>query len=269
MILSNNQDLGEFDACREPAHIAKVWSAIEANLPRYWDGFVKREAAKAVSKAATQSGAALQAFVSAIQQYERQAAKYRGFFDAEAMDEYSDDPSVFKQMMAREVPVISGTLSQRRQELQEWQRNFRTSRGRDLYQVFANVLDFQKDWAKGRSEASYAAYDSIDEIGLDPLDEDEKLSLVNVIGMGIRSIVLYHLDPRILPQRARTDLYGLYFLSGMQDFELASKSSEFLMINDRNVASNGSMIMEHNFWYSYGLFTLYALRIFRWIHKRV
>jgi hypothetical protein len=51
----------------------------------------------------------------------------------------------------------------------------------------------------------------------------------------------------------------------MENFGLPSGSSEFLMINDRERASNGSLIMEHNFWYPYSLFSLYALRLYRWM----
>lgn len=268
MIHSTNQELGEFETCREPQHIARVWKAIEGRLPGYWDRFVEREAAKAAGQKRLSAEAALKAFASAIQQYEKQAAKYRDFFDVEAMDEFAEDPGVFKQHLAKDVPVIAGSLNQRRPELQEWQRHYRASRSRDLYEVFANILDFQRDWAKNQKEAVYATYNSPEDIGLEPLDGEE-MGLVSVIGMGIKSIVLYNLDPQKLPQRARTDLYGLYFLSGMDDFGLASKSSEFLMINDREVASNGSMVMEHNFWYSYELFTLYALRIFRWLQEKV
>ena len=84
------------------------------------------------------------------------------------------------------------------------------------------MLDFREDWSNSQSKSIYATHDDPAAFGLDPLDQDESMTLKNVIGMGIKSIVLYHLDARILPQRARTDLYGLYFLSGMQDFGLAS-----------------------------------------------
>jgi hypothetical protein len=142
--------------------------------------------------------------------------------------------------------------------------SFRRAKGSDLLAVFSNVLDFSNAWVAQQPEASYAVLDSADDFGLDPLDADETMTLPKVIGMGIKSIVLHHLDPRVFPQRTRNDLYGLYFLSGMQDFGLASGSSEFLMINDREPASNGSLIMEHNFWYPYGLYSLYAIRIFCW-----
>jgi hypothetical protein len=55
----------------------------------------------------------------------------------------------------------------------------------------------------------------------------------------------------------------------MQHFDLPSKSSEFIMVNDISPVFGGSMIMDKNYWYPYGLFSLYALRVFKWMDKRV
>ena len=278
MILSKSTELGEFDVIGTQPHVQKVWAEIEKSLPKYWAKFVVAQPAAAASKLASHFGGGkqapnpspvLQTFAAAIQKYESVASKYRDFFDPDAMEEFADSPASFKSHLAKEVPVIAGTLNQRRPELQEWQHDFRRAKANDLLTVFSNIMDFKDDWAATKSEAVFSKFDSREEFGLDDLDSDETMTLSSVIGMGIKSIVLFHLDPRLFPQRARTDLYGLYFLSGMQDFGLASESSEFLMINDREPASNGSLIMEHNFWYPYGLFSTYAIRIFRWLDEQV
>jgi hypothetical protein len=266
MILSSNQKLGEFEAIRVPQHIARVWESIASRLPQYWRAFAERELAKQPVAAAS---AVAQAFAAAVQEYEKTAKKYRDFFVPEAMEEFADDPGAFKSHLAKDVPIIARTLNQRRPELLEWQRDFRGARAKDLLAVFSNVLDFREEWANSQPESVFATHDDPAAFGLDPLDDDESMTLTNVIGMGIKSVVLHHLDSRIFPRRLRTDLYGLYFLSGMNDFGLASRSSEFLMINDRALASNGSMIMDHNFWYPYGLFSMYVLRIFRWLQAQV
>lgn len=57
------------------------------------------------------------------------------------------------------------------------------SRLRDL-EVFSNVMDFREDWAKRHPEETYSALDDVDEFELDPLDNDESMTLTNVIGMG-------------------------------------------------------------------------------------
>lgn len=41
LILSTNHELGEYDLIRRPEHVARVWSAIEASLPTYWQTFVE------------------------------------------------------------------------------------------------------------------------------------------------------------------------------------------------------------------------------------
>ncbi|MGY4366674.1 hypothetical protein ACVW1A_002739 [Bradyrhizobium sp. LB1.3] len=142
------------------------------------------------------------------------------------------------------------------------------ARANDLLEVFSNVLDYVSEWSGSHPASKYEGLDEPASFNLDPLDDDETMSIDNVVGMGIKSIVLHHLDPERLPPRGRNGLYGLYFLSGRGAFDLPSQSSEFLMVNDINLASDGSMIMDQNYWYPYGLFSLYALRVYRWIDEK-
>ena len=73
------------------------------------------------------------------------------FFHTDAMEEFNDDPNAFKPLLAREVPVISGTLNQRSEALQEWQKHFRMSRSQDLFVVFFNIMDFKDEWVSNTS----------------------------------------------------------------------------------------------------------------------
>lgn len=278
MIRSTNEELNEYALVREPDHIAKVWGVVEASLPKYWEMFVNDEKEKTpAAKLAKNFGGVVKekdgvviasAFEKAVEQYEKEAAKYRTFFDPEAMEEFYDDPNAFKQGLSRDVPVIANTLRQRHAELKEWQMHFRSARPKDILEVFANVMDFRTEWAESHSATAYKDYDDPDTFELDPLDTDESMSMVNVVGMGIKSIILFHLDPERLPPRGRNGLYGLFFLSGKGHFGLPSKSSEFLMVNDVSPASDGSIIMDQNYWYPYSVFSLYALRIYRWIAEK-
>ena len=271
MIRSSNQKLGEYDLIRQPDHIAKVWSVIDASLPQYWDGFVE-SVGPSDSAAQPADGPGLaHLFEKAVQDYEKEAPKYRRFFDLEDLDEYHDDPNAFKQALSRDVPIIANTLRNRRTELKEWQKSFRLARAKDLLAVFESVLDFIGEWRESHPIDQYIrlAFESEPSgFGLDPLDDDETMVIANVIGMGIKSMVLFHLDPERLPRRGQNGLYGLYFLSKMQDFGLPSGSSEFLMVNDINRTSDGSMVMDQNYWYPYGLFSLYSLRVYNWVETR-
>jgi hypothetical protein len=286
LIRSTNKDLGEYDLIRVPEHVAKVWGAIEKALPEYWNKFIAAErkpessdpvaalaakfgkAAAPKTKAESECEILSRVFEQAIASYEKEAAKYRKFFQPDAIEEFHDDPNSFKQALARDVPVIANTLRQRRAELREWQAHFRMARAKDLLEVFSNVMDFGDDWCGAHAVADYEDFDAPEVFELDPLDDDEAMVMANVVGMGIKSIVLYHLHPDRLPARGRYGLYGLYFLSGREHFGLPSKSSEFLMVNDLSPASDGSIIMDQNYWYPYGLFSLYALRVFKWIEQR-
>lgn len=278
MILSTSQELNEYALVCQPEHVSKVWKVVEAAIPKYWELFVVAEQEKTpAAKLAAKFGGGVSAkerviianmFEDALESYEKEAEKYRQFFDPGAMDEYRDDPNAFKQGLARDVPVIANTLRQRQALLKEWQMHFRSARPNDLLEVFTNVLDFREDWSKSHSAEKYATYDASADFELDPLDNEESMSLVNVVGMGIKSIMLHHLDPERFPPRGRSGLYGLFFLSGKDHFGLPSKSSEFLMINDKHPASDGSIIMDQNYWYPYGTFSVYAIRVFRWIGQR-
>ena len=284
MIRSSNQELGEYDLIRQPDHIQAVWSVIDASLPDYWDRFFARLVPSAAAPNLTTesmgpdheipdfASAALEnLFERAVGDYEDEAQKYRPFFDSAALDEYHDDPNTFKQVLSRDIPIIANTLRSRRTELREWQISFRMARAKDLLGVFESVLDFIDEWGKSHHVDQYQQYAIESEpsrFDLDALDDDETMFIPGVIGMGIKSMVLFRLDPERLPLRGRNGLYGLYFLSKMQDFGLPSNSSEFIMVNDVNPMSDGSMIMDQNYWYPYGLFSLYSLRVYDWLETR-
>ena len=264
MLRSTNQEDNEYAIVKRPEHVEKVWAVIEPNLSKYWSRFV--ESIK--NDGETEGEAANRVFDKAIASYEKDAKRYRDFFDPEAMEEYLDDPNAFKQGLSRDVPVNANTLRQQHRELTEWQIHFRSARANELLEVFSNVLDFHEEWSELHTVRNFVNHDATEDFGLDPLDDDESMSITNVVGMGIKSIILFNLDPKRMPQRGRNGLYGLFFLSDRQNFGLPSNSSEFLMINDVQPASDGSMILDQNYWYPYGTFSLYALRIFRWMKKR-
>jgi hypothetical protein len=112
MILSKNREQDEYSLIRKPDHIKRVWEKIETALPSYWASFIERQATRRPaaklaqhfrSPLAAQADASVLAetFASAVQTYEKAAAKYRDFFDPEAMEEYGDDPNTFKRNLAR------------------------------------------------------------------------------------------------------------------------------------------------------------------------
>jgi len=241
MIRSKSQDLGEYDLIRTPKHVARVWAEIEKSLPTYWSHLVQTErqhhteslfAEKCGKELPAEATVVGPVFIKALADYEKEAEKYRHWFESETLAEFHDDPNAFKQMLSRDVPIIANTLRQRRDELKEWQMHFHDTKSKDLLEVFSNVIDFVDEWTNEHPSEEYADLDDPVAFGLDPLDDDKTMVISSVIGMGIKSIVLYHLDPSRFPARGQNALYGMYFLSGRSDFRLPSKTSEFLMIDD-------------------------------------
>ena len=279
MILSINDAMDEYDIIRQPDHIARVWDAVERTLPEYWRDFLKHEQqATPLTRLADALGGTVHnteqvvlstVFRKAIESYNHEAAKYRAIFDPEGIDEFRDDPNAFKLGLARDVPIIANTLRSRNADLRKWQIDFNYATPGELLDCFAAVLEFRDEWSKTHPSSQYRHYNSLDDFGLSPLDDDEAMSLANVVGMGIKSMTLFHLDSERLPPRGRNGLYGLFFLSGKDHFGLPSQSSEFLMIDDKRPATDGSFVMDQNYWYPYDIFSLYALRVYRWIAARV
>jgi hypothetical protein len=209
-------------------------------------------------------------FGSAVREYDHDADPYRTFFDMEALQEYQDhDPDSFKGALKRECPIIRVVLNSRREELKEWQYKFtKLTRGQELLDIFGNLLEFAQDYAQSHEEPSFGTLDDFDSFGLEHLDDEPEYRIEGVIGSGIKSCVLHHLFPRCFPQLNRRSMYGLYFLSRMGHFGLESGTSEFLMIHDEFKSDNRNIRMDHNYWYPYGLLTLYAMRQYRLIASR-
>lgn len=285
-------DSAEFELARDLDHIKQVWAEIAVGMPMYWDKFVEQLRAKAkgtcedsgeieilgtkVQKAkpkrpqASETAGKLlaKAFDDSIEEFESEASKYHKFFDEGAMEEYEEDPNAFKHLMTKELPVIARTLRQQNKELKEWQKKFRLARPADLLAVFTNVLDFYDEWKQSHPNSRYKNYNTPEKFGLSPINDDDDLNIPGVVGMGIKTIVLFHKDPQRMPQLGRYALFGLYFLSARKPFGMVSDSSEFLMINDESRAANGSIVMDQNYWYPYDVFSLYLLRLYRWIKAK-
>lgn len=161
-------------------------------------------------------------------------------------------------------PVIQKTIHSKREELHDWKIRFGKADSQELADIFANLIDFQSNYADSIDPRAYAKFDSVEDFEFGEIEEPD-YSVEGVIGMGIKSAVLYHLEPALFPRRSRLDLYALYFLAGRGTFGLPSDSSEFLMINDHIEVGNQNLKVEHNYWYPYNLFSLYEMRLFRWL----
>jgi hypothetical protein len=289
MLLSRSNDDSRWDwgAIRDPAHVAASWSAVERNVDRYFTSWplLMRDDAMAAQlatrfrrtsapvSAQRVDGGRLQTWVDA---YEKSAKKYRDCFDPDAMIDYEDAPSEFKTVLAKRCEIIQRGLNSRNPDLKEWITRFKAASSQELLDVFRSMLAARAEYEERFLADSilglddYDACDAADSLALEPFGEDSTLKMPGVIGMGIRSAVLHFLNARLFLQQNRGALYGLYFLTDRAHFDMPSRTSPFLMIDDvhQRPGNDRNFKMEYNYWYPYELGTLFALRLYRAIEAR-
>jgi hypothetical protein len=259
-------------------HVEEVWAAIANSFKRYFDRFVEHELLTKSSAAAAiatlgskykvkdskmdQGPIVRAAFQEAIDEYQRDADIYRGFFNEDSLQEYAElDAKEFKRALRekRNCPIINNCVNSKREQMHDWQRKFKARDSRILRTVFRELYLAAEEYA--HEHKSYEAINDRSELGLERFDDDETLRAEGIVGTGIKSTVLYHLHPDIFPSGWRIGLYALYFMSG-SDKNFGLSSNEFIMVNDLKAEERITDI-EHNYWYPYSLYTLYQLRLHR------
>jgi hypothetical protein len=270
----------ECELVLQEKHVEEVWFAIAQSFKRYFDRFVEHELLSKSSAAAAiatlgskykikdskvDPAPTLRAtFQKAIDEYQREAAMYRGFFNEESLQEYEElDAKEFKRALRdkRNCPIIYNCVNSQRKQMHDWQRKFQARDPRPLRTVFRELFLAAEEYAHELKPANFEVVNELSELRLERFDEDEDLRAEGIVGTGIKSAVLYHLHPDIFPSGWRMGLYALYFMSGSdKNFELSS--NEFIMVNDLKAEEHITDI-EHNYWYPYSLYTLYQLRLHR------
>jgi hypothetical protein len=143
---------------------------------------------------------------------------------------------------------------------------------RNVSEKVHNLLDFAMGFVDNIDILNYHLITDHIQFGFDPLDVDDNLAVRGVVGMGIKSVILYHLYPSVFPRRSSRDLYGMYFLTEHDSFDLPSGTSEFIMIDDTislDHNENRNYKLDQNYWYPYGVFTLHAMSIYRLLKNRL
>jgi len=285
MLRSNiNTEKSDFNHIKEPGHVEKVWQTIEANIPIYFNKMMeeynafselKSNSTFSVKKSAPDTRHQLsQLFEDGLHKYQKLDTRYKSFFSDESMQEFEDEdnPRQFKTKLSIEVPLIRKALQSRYDAMKEWQQKFNWAKAADVYAIFFNLLTFMDEFTEHTGEVEFSAYNELaDWEDLIALNEDDDYNVPGVIGMGIKSSVLYFLNPRFFLCANKNTLYGFYFLCNCEHFRLPSGTNEFIMINDMKEASNRrnnrNMLIDQNYWYPYDLFILYGLRTFRLLEK--
>jgi hypothetical protein len=278
---SSENPKAEWKAIRTPSHVAKIRAAIDKNFARYFYSLVHPAVAPAQgadllarlgekykvtpsSKPAPTGTVAPSVFVKSIADHHKKAERYRGVFEPEVLQEFrSDDPDAFKTHLSRKCPVIVSLLQSHSSELKDWMMKYRLRTSEDLLSVFENLLAFAQEYMDELGvEKTYSTLETADALALDEFDTEE-LSITGVVGSGIKSLALYHLYPRVFPALGGRSVFALYFLTDKSTFDLRSKTSEFLIVNDGKEGKDVNIAMDHNYWYPYSQFTEYAMQVAR------
>lgn len=238
------------EICYDTAHVAEVLNALEKNFAGYFDNFVDSDAAKNFGRI----------IGTAIKAFDRDRAAYRKIFDAEFLEEYEDDPNAFKSdVLKNDCPVIRKTLNSERKELEQFKSSFNRADANKLFEKFTNICAFGREYFSRYDAATYESAKTFSDLGMEILDEDD-CSLSGVIGVGIKSRILYKLYPAVFPNENQNSIWSLYFLSGQENFG-CDYGSEFLMIDDED------SVTRQNYSYPYQLFAYYALKLYKWLER--
>lgn len=265
----------DFERCDDNDHIELVLKDLERTTPEYFKMITETNIISSSSLSTNEMFIWDQIFTKGIEKYEKESKAYREFFDVASMEEFEevDDPKIFKGELRNKCPIIRKSLMSRQEELQKWKEDFAAAKPQELLDTFANFLDFIWEYSDSTKEAEFNAFskpEDYDDLGT--LSDDPDLSLQSVIGAGIKSTVIYNIEPRYFCKSVRRTLYGLYFLTKDIHNRMPSRTSEFIIIDDTNSykskrGSDTNLRIEHNYWYPYNLFSLYTNHLFKILEK--
>lgn len=276
----NNPEKSDFKYIKDPEHIEKVWKVIEKNIPVYFQKMIEGEDELAALKANASFNVKSSSpdtrkqlseiFENDLNYYHKEENKYKQFFSEESMHEFEDedDPKSFKSALSTKVPVILKSRNSKREMMRDWQEKFAVSKASEVYSIFFNLIDFLNDYVAQTDATVLGNFNDVTDLEkLFRLNEDDDYNVPGVIGMGIKSSVLFNLNAKYFLGANKSTLYGYYFLSECEHFCLPSQTNEFIMINDMKKESNRrhntNMLIDQNYWYPYDLFMLYSLRTYR------
>ncbi|MDP2692913.1 MAG: hypothetical protein Q8O88_04710 [bacterium] len=264
------------DICYRQDHIDKVWEEIKQVIPTYFQKYIETENGSAVQDSEVEK--LMEKFGStarpknkikdpkkilerllkeSIQSYESDRDAYKEILHRESFEEYKYDVNAFKNtILKNQVPVIRRTLQNKKaKELDKFRAAFNASQAGDLFTIASNIVELANDWRNNWYNGQiFESINTTEDLGYFDFD-GEDYTAFGVIGGGIKSQFVYKLYPEMFPSRSREAVWALYYLSNKKHFG-CKQDSPFLMIN----AKEGTT--QQNYFYPYGIFSLYALRIF-------
>jgi hypothetical protein len=269
------------DVCYDEAHINIVMEEIKKNLPDYFQKYIETEGGNHLTddvaiKLAAAFGATNRpdpkpknakkvlehCFTEAVKDFNSDRQIYQEILHLDSMVEYKVDvPSFKNKVLKDQIPIIRKTLQNKAaKELDKYRIAFNIAQPGNLFIVVENIITLAEDWKHNWYDAKeFEQIKTCGDLDYHQLDEDE-YSAHGVIGGGIKTHFIYKLYPEMYPNRSREALWALYYLTDKKHFN-CKQDSEFLMIN----VEAGTT--QQNYFYPYGLFAFYALKIYEELKK--
>lgn len=278
----SHQDGFVEECCYDTHHLMKVREEIEKNFNTYFDKFIETDGGSLLSGAEfeelkkrfkvydTKSGKENHKsnfktlLVEAYEDFEKDRQKYIDIFDEESLEEAEDDPAAFKsKTLKNDCPIIHSTLfNKRAKDLDKYRYEFSIAAPDNLLSVVSNLSRFAKEYMEEfYNEENYdEPIYYYDDLELGDIDTED-YTAYGVIGGGIKSHMLYKVQPSAFPNRSRNALWALWYLSGKKTFG-CEMDSEFLMIDvDKSIT-------QQNYFYPYELFSYYAFHIYALLKEK-
>lgn len=272
-----HQDIWLEDVCYEQDHVNEVVEEIRKNFDEYFQDFIETEGGIGVSdedfeklkkkmgatstgnkkKSSTMTASFKRVIVESLESFEKDQEKYIEIFDAENLEEDEEDVNSFKsKTLKNECPIIHSTLfNKRAKELDKYRGQFSIADPNELYEVIKTLSEFGTEYEEEIYDPNtYEEIESYEELGMEPMDTDE-FTVYGVIGGGIKSHMMYKVHPSVFPNRSRSAIWALWYLTDKKKFG-CHMDSEFLMIDvDKS-------IVQQNYFYPYEIFSFYAFEIY-------
>ena len=280
MYKGTNND-GVEQVCYEQAHVEKVLAAIKKNFDAYFDRFLDAAGGNELSLADIQDlqkkfGIEIQKnkknfdpaqrygsiLREAVDEFEKDRESYQKIFNQSALEDLDEDADFFKlKILKNECPVIRKTLANKKaKELDPYRVNFSLADADLLLRVVYNLCVFADDYIENYDADEYESVQTYQELALEPLAADE-YTVYGVIGGGIKSHMLFKVYPAVFPNRSRSAIWALWYLTNKETFGCKT-DSEFLMIDV------GKTVTQQNYFYPYRLFAYYAFEIYKLLRDK-
>ena len=272
---------GVEDVCYEQEHVETVLAAIKKNFDEYFIRFLDSICGKGVSLKDIQglqikfgidvqkrkknqdlTGNYKTIIREAIDDFEKDREDYQRIFRQGWLEDLDEDADVFKSKTLRnECPIIRKTLANRKaKELDKYRASFSQADADWLLKVVYNLCVFGDDYQAKYDPATYEDAQTYQDLDMELLDTDD-YTAYGVIGGGIKTHMLYKVHPAIFPNRSRSAIWALWYLTDKETFGCKT-DSEFLMID---LSKN---IVQQNYFYPYRLFAFYAFEIFKMLRDK-